>query len=96
MDRNEIKQKLIDMLSIWFYNDSINVNILEYADLIDDLGMDSIMFISIVVEIENIFRITVPDDMLLMENFRNVESIIQIVEDTKTISGEDEKEQEGV
>ncbi len=79
MGKNEIKSKLIDMLAMLFPDSGVDKDILEYTDLMDDLGMDSITFISIVVEIEDVFEITVPDDLLLMENFRNVDSIIQIV-----------------
>ena len=49
-------------------------------DLIDDLGMDSITFISIVVEIESQFDIEISDDMLLLENFKCVDDIVSIVE----------------
>ena len=51
--------------------------------------MDSITFISIVVEVEDLFGITVPDDMLLMENFRDIDGIIQIIENSKNAVGED-------
>lgn len=68
------------MLNNLFPNSGIGSDVLEYVDLIDDLGMDSITFISTVVEIESIFEIIVPDDMLLMENFRNVDGILAVVE----------------
>ena len=42
--------------------------------------MDSITFISIVVEVEAHFGIEVPDDMLLLENFKCVEDIVSIIE----------------
>ena len=58
--------------------------------------MDSITFISIVVEIEDVFEITVSDDLLLIENFRNVDSIIQIVEDAKNATSKNEDKQEDV
>lgn len=83
MDKNEIKSKLIDILAVMFPDSGVDKDILEYTDLMDDLGMDSITFISIIVEIEDVFNIIVPDDMLLIENFRNVDSIIQIIEDVK-------------
>lgn len=96
MYKNEIKSKLIDMLAMLFPNSGVDKDILEYTDLMDDLGMDSITFISIVVEIEDVFEITVPDDLLLMENFRNVDSIIQIVEDAKNTTSKNEEKQEDV
>ena len=94
MDKKEIKSKLIDMLAMLFPDSGVDKDVLEYTDLMDDLGMDSITFISIVVEIEDVFEITVPDDLLLMENFRNVDSIIQIVEDAKNTILKNEEKQE--
>lgn len=93
MDKKEIKSKLIDMLAMLFPDSGVDKDVLEYTDLMDDLGMDSITFISIVVEIEDVFEITVPDDLLLMENFRNVDSIIQIVEDAKNTTLKNEEKQ---
>ena len=82
MERNEIKIKVVDILTPLFPNSGIDTSILEYVDLIDDLGMDSMTFISIVVEIEFVFNIIVPDDILLMENFKNVNNIVGIIENT--------------
>ncbi len=96
MDKKEIKSKLIDMLAMLFPDSGVDKDVLEYTDLMDDLGMDSITFISIVVEIEDIFEITVSDDLLLIENFRNVDSIIQIVEDAKNTTLMNEEKQEDV
>lgn len=96
MDKDEIKLKLIDMLAAMFPDSGVDKDVLEYTDLMDDLGMDSITFISIVVEIEDVFEITVPDDLLLIENFRNVDSIIQIVEDAKNTTLKNEEKQEDV
>lgn len=96
MDKNEIKSKLVDMLAVLFSDNGVDKDVLEYADLIDDLGMDSITFISIIVEIEDAFEIIVPDDMLLMENFRNLDLIIQIIEDAKNATSSNEDKQEDV
>lgn len=83
MNSDEIKNKLIDMIQNLFSDSGVDKDILPYVDLIDDLGMDSITFISIVVEVEELFGITVPDDMLLMENFKDIDGIIQIIENSK-------------
>lgn len=96
MDKNEIKSKLVDMLAELFPDSGVNKDVLKYADLMEDLGMDSITFITIIVEIEDVFEISVPDDLLLMENFRNVDSIIQIVEDSKNATSNNEDKQEDV
>lgn len=89
MNSDEIKNKLIDMIQNLFPDSGVDKDILPYVDLIDDLGMDSITFISIVVEVEDLFGITVPDDMLLMENFRDIDGIVQIIENSKNAVRED-------
>lgn len=75
-----IKQEVIELISELFKDKGFDIDILEYVDLIDDMGMDSITFISIVVEIEAHFDIEVPDEMLMLENFKSVDNIVSIVE----------------
>lgn len=79
MDSAEIKGKLISQFAELFEDRNVDTDLLEYVDLIDDMGMDSMTFISIVVEIEALFEITVPDDMLLMENFKKLDNIVELV-----------------
>jgi hypothetical protein len=50
VENGDIKAKVIEMLNNLFPNSGIGSDVLEYVDLIDDLGMDSITFISTVVE----------------------------------------------
>ena len=88
MERNEIKIKVVDILNTLFPTSGIDTSILEYVDLIDDLGMDSMTFISIVVEIEFVFNIIVPDDILLMENFKNVDDIVGVIENMMSTTQE--------
>ena len=80
MTTERIKQEVIELISELFKDKGFDIDILEYVDLIDDLGMDSLTFISIVVEVEAHFNIEVPDDLLLLENFKCVDDIISIVE----------------
>ena len=79
MTKETIKQEVIELISELFKDNGFDIDILEYVDLIDDLGMDSITFISIVVEVEAYFNIEVPDDMLLMDNFKKVDKIVNII-----------------
>ena len=66
----EIKEKIIKIMSELFLDSSVDRDILEYVDLIDDLGMDSINFVSLIIELEAIFDVQIPDEWLLMEKFR--------------------------
>lgn len=95
MEKSKIKHKLTDMINNIFPYSCIDPGIIEYVDLIDDFGMDSISFISIVIEIETAFDIIVPDEMLLMENFRNVNRIVEIIEKEKNFIANFTNEQEG-
>lgn len=79
MTTENIKKELINLMSILFTDNGFDVDIIEYTDLIDDLDMDSITFISLIVEIESLFNIQIPDDFLLMDNFKNINDIIKVV-----------------
>lgn len=79
MTTDEIKAEVINLISELFKDKGFDTDIIEYADLVDDMGMDSITFISIVVELEAKFNITVPDDMLLMDSFKKVDDIVAVV-----------------
>lgn len=80
MTTETIKQEVIELISDLFKDKGFDIDIIEHVDLVDDLGMDSIIFISIVVELETHFVLQVPDDMLLLDNFRFVNDIVSIVE----------------
>ena len=81
MNREEIKERLIELCGEISRDEGIDLGLIKYVDFYNDLGMDSISFISMIVEIEACFDITIPDDMLLMENFRNVTDVVHIVFD---------------
>ena len=80
MEKSEIKVKILEILSNLFQNTGIDTDVLEFVDLIDDLGMDSVNFISLIVELEAEFDIQIPDDMLLLENFKCVDDIVSVIE----------------
>ena len=80
MTTDDVKTEVIQLISELFEDKGFDINIIEYTNLIDDMGMDSITFISIVIEIEAKFNITVPDDMLLMDNFKKIDDIVTVVE----------------
>ena len=81
MTRNEIKEKLVALCVEIFQDSRIDSDLIERVDFTDDLGMDSILFITMIVEIEAAFAITVPDDLLLMENFKSINNIVDIIVD---------------
>ena len=80
MNIESIKKELIGLVSTLFADNGFDVDMIEYADLVDDLGMDSLTFISLIVEIESTFDITIPDDSLIMDNYRSIERVQKIIE----------------
>ena len=74
INKNEITKKLDEVLiSIILYD---NDPVYQKA-LLED--MDSLLFIQLVVEIESSFNIGVPDEKLLLENFKEKEQIVDII-----------------
>lgn len=47
--------------------------------LLEDLGIDSLKFVEMVLEIESHFEFQFDDEMLLIKEFPNVESIIKYI-----------------
>ncbi len=84
MNREDIKEKLIMLCAKIFENYGIDTDLLEYVDFVDDLGMDSITFITLIVEIEAEFDIIISDDLLLMDNFKQINNIIALIINTTT------------
>ena len=74
-----IKNELIKLVSELFQDKGIDSDLIEYVDLIDDLGMDSMLFLSVIIELETTFGIIIPDDLLLMDNFSTIEKICSLV-----------------
>ena len=96
MTKEAIKQEVIELISKIFKGIGFDIDILEYIDLIEDMGMDSITFISIVVEVEAHFNIEVPDDILLFENFKCVDDIVSVIENELTKKSEESEVIENV
>ncbi len=84
IDNTNIKERIIDILDRLFYDAGIDKEILEYVNLIDDLNMDSIGFVSLIIELETAFGIQIPDEWLLMEKFREFKLICYAVDNLMT------------
>lgn len=55
-----------------------NSNAATVSEL-DTLYMDSIDFINLIIDIEEFFSIIIPDNLLLMENFKSKQQIINTI-----------------
>ena len=58
-----------------------NITLNDFNTEFSNLGIDSLDFIKIVVEIENEFEIEIDDEMLDINIIRNINSIIAIIND---------------
>lgn len=92
MNKNDIKEKLIEICVKIFQGQDVDTDLIEYVDFVDDLGIDSISFITLVVEVEEAFGIVIPDDLMLMENLKNVDQIIHIIYDQLTCNSNEFRE----
>ncbi len=52
----------------------------DHMDLIDDLGFDSINMLQLIIELEEQFDISISDDDLDIDNFKNIKSITALIE----------------
>lgn len=77
---NSNRKKLVDLICKLFYENGFFINDIESIDFIDDLGMESMVFMSMIVEIENAFNVIIPDDFLIVENFKNIITVIETLE----------------
>lgn len=58
------------------------------TSLTEDLGLNSLSLMELVVELENIFAIEVPDQALDPENFSDVTKISHMISQLKSLGGE--------
>lgn len=79
MNETKIRNQLLLICRQVFNNYDIDDVSIEHIDFIKDLGMDSIAFITLIIDIENSFNITISDDLLLMDNFNSINKIFNYV-----------------
>jgi acyl carrier protein len=71
---NEIRERLIVLLCKQLNHDNSNNDFPLNASLID-LGLDSIDAINLVLEIENVFGIEFPEEMLSQATFKSADTL---------------------
>lgn len=80
MNKDFLKKKIKEIIIRNLNLQEIDDEIIENMDLYLDAAMDSLTFISLIIEIENVFDIIIPDDLVIMDKFRNFQKICDIVE----------------
>ena len=78
-DNAKIKERIIEILNRIFSDAGIDKDILEYVDLIDDLNMDSIVFVSLIIELETEFCVQIPDEWMMLDKFHNCTQITNTI-----------------
>lgn len=73
MDRESILKKLIEI----FRDNGI---ILLEDELEQPLDIDSLRFISITVQIEEEFSVMVPDEFLVLQEYKNISDFVHLIE----------------
>lgn len=76
---NDLLNKIGEILKKYIGNE--NDAILEQNVELSEFGMDSISFIHIVVELEELFDIEIPDEKLLMSEMGTLEKIVRVVQE---------------
>ena len=80
MTREEIKQNLIKVLSNNISENKTNEYDYENINIIDEYDIESLTFISIIIDLEHIFNVIIPDDLLQMDEFSDFNNIVNILD----------------
>ena len=67
-------------------DNALNVNDIKSGDFLDNIGINSINFIRIVIEIENEFGISFDVDYLGFEVYENIQALLDYVSSLKQSS----------
>ncbi|HBB28972.1 MAG TPA: hypothetical protein DC000_06955 [Clostridiales bacterium] len=78
-NENEVKKK-IKKIIISRLKDEEKIRTLEYDTSLLSLGIDSILALSILVEIEEEFNIEIDDSDLNMDKIRNISSFADLID----------------
>ncbi len=78
MDRNEIREKIIDILINGVHVNRRRLEGKENPDFIKDLEMDSLSLLELVERVEKEFNIEIEDEEL--ETLSDMESVVNFIE----------------
>ena len=72
-----IEDKVINIISNNVLNKEIVID--KNTNLVQDLALDSIVFIQIILDIETEFKIEFPDELLTMDSLSSLNTIVSII-----------------
>ncbi len=73
------KEEILDIINNAIDSDATNPEQLD--DDLSELGMDSIVFIQIIVELEETFECEIPDSKLLITELNTVQKIYDVLQE---------------
>ncbi len=83
MDKSLIRDNIIQALAkVFIFVDSTENEDVDLETYIED----SIQFMSFIVELEQIFNIEFPPELLLFENFKTINNISLIIEEMSALN----------
>ena len=88
-----LDEKILNLVFKGFDEDFINslsdnINVCD-INIFNDLGYDSIKLIQLIVDLEEMFKVEIDDEMLWMDNFSTIKQIIETITDVvKKTNGE--------
>ena len=76
----EVKNKLIETIE----NNGLIIDFEEEDIDLSDYSIDSLQFISIIVDIEDLFSIAIPDDYLTIDIFKSLNGLTNLIIELST------------
>lgn len=80
MNNSIVEKEVIDICLELFDIPELDRDTIVFLDFIDDLAMDSIIFMTLIVELETRLNICFSNDMLIETSFRNVKQICKNID----------------
>ena len=77
LDNNNIKEKVVEIIKKYSNKEIFNNNIMEMS--FEDGIVNSLEFISIIVDLESEFGIEFDDEMLLISSYEGIEQLIDYI-----------------
>ena len=81
MDSNAVKEKIVECMN--------HMGIVDFEEdanfRVDDYILDSVMFVSFIIELEQMFDIEIPDEYLVADRLQTFDDIYNMIE---SVTGE--------
>lgn len=76
--QSEVKEKIVEIVNELMKN--VNIELSQLDDDLVEFGLDSIIFVQLIVEIEEVFQVDVPDKALYISELNTINKITKLVE----------------